>query len=1024
MLTHFSKRAFIFLFFLMLIFLPFSLSFSQTEPIKGIRQNTPEVHALINARIVIKPGKVIDRGTVVIRDGVIEAIGSQVTPPPDARIWDYEGYTIYPGLIDSYSHIGLPKKARQRGRAQMPGGQPPQKKEPLQGPQHWNPKVHPEKSAAEIFKPDEKELKKYRKLGFTAALVVPDQGIFRGSSAVVSLLDGKPNEQILKEKVAQHLAFERGGFRSGVYPNSLMGAIALIRQTLLDAQWYRDAMAAYKLKPQGQTKPETNEALQALQKVIQKSQPVVFEVDDELNFLRALNIAKEFGLKIWIRGSGYEYRQIDKIKSSGVPVILPLNFPKPPDVETPEEALSVTLEELSHWEMAPENPKRLQDAGITFTLTTATLKKPEDFPRRVREAIKHGLSADAALAALTTIPAKLLGVDKQLGSIEPGKLAHLVVTEGDLFDENSKIRDVWVNGKRFEITSKPEVDPRAKWQLTLNLPENKSLSLQMTIRGQVKKLSGSLLKDSTEIKLQKVSLDYKRLFIVFKGDSLGYKGLVRMTGKVEGKELSGHGQLPGGRWFKWAATWKEAVKPRKKKEKKAEKIEPGKFTGWPPGAYGRLTLPEQPRYVLVKNATIWTCGPQGKLENADMLITQGKISKIGKNLSAPRGALIIDATGKHVTPGLIDAHSHTAISGGVNESTQAVTSEVRIGDVINSNDINIYRQLAGGLTVANLLHGSANPIGGQNAVIKLRWGAPPDVLKFEDAPPGIKFALGENVKQSNWGDRFTTRYPQTRMGVEQIIRDRFKAALDYEKKWQQYNSLKNKKGVIPPRRDLELEALLEILHGKRLVHCHSYRQDEILMLVRVAEDFGFTIGTFQHVLEGYKVAEALAKHGAGASTFSDWWAYKFEVYDAIPYNGALMHNAGVVVSYNSDSSELARRLNTEAAKAVKYGGVPEEEALKFVTLNPAKQLHIDNRVGSLELGKDADFVIWSGHPLSTYTICEQTWIDGRKYFDRQEDLKLREQVEKERARLIQKVLAYKEKNQRGALGGRGPRPTN
>ncbi|MFQ6116446.1 MAG: amidohydrolase family protein, partial [bacterium] len=514
--------------------------------------------------------------------------------------------------------------------------------------------------------------------------------------------------------------------------------------------------------------------------------------------------------------------------------------------------------------------------------------------------------------------------------------------------------------------------------------------------------------------LQKVLLEHKRLSLIFQGDSLGYSGVIRMSGSVEKKSIGGQGQLPDGRWFNWAANWKQALKPEKSasQEKPQMAAEPARTPLSPPGAYGRLTLPEQHKYVLIRGATIWTCEVQGRLENSDLLVKQGKISKIGPNLKAPSGALIIEAKGKHLTPGLIDAHSHSGIMGGVNESTQAVTAEVRIGDVIDSYNIAFYRELAGGLTIAHLLHGSANPIGGQNAVIKLRWGAPPDVLKFEAAPQTIKFALGENVKQSNWGDRFTTRYPQTRMGVEQIIRDRFKAALDYEKEWQKYNAIKNKKGVIPPRRDLELETLLEILHGKFVVHSHSYRQDEILMLVRIAEDFGFTIGAFQHVLEGYKVAEALARHGAGASTFSDWWAYKFEVYDAIPYNGALMHDAGVVVSFNSDSGELARRLNTEAAKAVKYGGLSEEEALKFVTLNPAKQLGIDHRVGSLKPGKDADFVIWSGHPLSTYTICEQTWIDGRKYFDRKEDLEMRRQVEAERARLIQKILAAKKKEKK------------
>ena len=329
---------------------------------------------------------------------------------------------------------------------------------------------------------------------------------------------------------------------------------------------------------------------------------------------------------------------------------------------------------------------------------------------------------------------------------------------------------------------------------------------------------------------------------------------------------------------------------------------------------------------------------------------------------------------------------------------------MRIADVVDGNDVAVYRELAGGLTVANLLHGSANPIGGQNQIVKLRWGMLPDQMKFEAAPEGIKFALGENVKQSNWGDKYTTRYPQTRMGVEQIIRDEFRAAQDYEKRM---NKAKKNPNLIPPRRDLELDAIVEILHGNRVVHSHSYRQDEILMLIRVADDFGFKIATFQHGLEAYKVAELIAKHGAGVSTFSDWWAYKFEVIDAIPYNGALLHDVGVVVSYNSDSDELARRLDTEAAKAVKYGGVSEEEALKFVTINPAKQLGIDKRVGSIEIGKDADFVVWSGSPLSTYSVCEQTWIDGRKYFDRDEDRAMNQEIEKERTILVQKILKAK-----------------
>jgi imidazolonepropionase-like amidohydrolase len=424
-------------------------------------------------------------------------------------------------------------------------------------------------------------------------------------------------------------------------------------------------------------------------------------------------------------------------------------------------------------------------------------------------------------------------------------------------------------------------------------------------------------------------------------------------------------------------------------------------SGW------RSAVPEQPGAVLVRNATIWTSGAAGVLENADLLVRRGKVAAVGKGLAAPAGALVVDGTGLHVTAGIIDAHSHTAVDGAVNEGTNAVTAEVRIGDVLDPDDVNIYRELAGGLTVANVLHGSANAIGGQNQVIKLRWGSSADALKFEGAPPGIKFALGENPKQSNWNPT-EKRFPQTRMGVQELIRERFQAARDYRRQAQEF-AIQKRKGAVPPRTDLQLEAIAEILEGRRLVHSHSYRADEILMLIRLADEFGVKIATFQHALESYKVAAEVAKHGAGASMFCDWWAYKFEVYDAIPWAGAIDWQKGVVVSFNSDSNELARRLNLEAAKALRYGGVPAAEALKFVTLNPAQQLGIAARVGSVEVGKDADFVIWSGDPLSNRTICLQTWIDGRRYFDRAADLALRPALDEERKALIAKVRAASDK---------------
>jgi len=377
-------------------------------------------------------------------------------------------------------------------------------------------------------------------------------------------------------------------------------------------------------------------------------------------------------------------------------------------------------------------------------------------------------------------------------------------------------------------------------------------------------------------------------------------------------------------------------------------------------------------------------------------IADGKIRAVGSMDSAPDmdGVRVVDLAGGHVTPGLIDAHSHTGLFRfGVNEAGQAVTAECRIGDSLDPGHINFYRELAGGVTTANLLHGSANPIGGQNQIVKLRWGASrPEDMFFEGAMPGIKFALGENVKQSNWGDRFTTRYPQTRMGVETLMRDRFEAARAY--------------AAGHDRRDLELEALAEVLSGDRLVHCHSYRQDEILMLCRIAEDFGFEIGTFQHGLEVYKVAEAVREHARGASIFSDWWAYKVEVQDAIPYAGPVQTRAGVLTSYNSDSDELARRMSWEAGKAVKYsdGKITGSDALAFVTINPAVQLGIADRVGSIEVGKDADLAIWTGSPLSSLSRCVGTWVDGREYFSVERDAAHRARIKAERERLIQKAL--------------------
>jgi imidazolonepropionase-like amidohydrolase len=435
------------------------------------------------------------------------------------------------------------------------------------------------------------------------------------------------------------------------------------------------------------------------------------------------------------------------------------------------------------------------------------------------------------------------------------------------------------------------------------------------------------------------------------------------------------------------------------------------------------TPPDAPAVILIQNATILTVS-HGTIEHGSILIKDGKIAEVGTSIKAPKDAQVFDAAGQFVIPGIIDCHSHIAVDGSVNEGSVSVSSIVNIADVLNPDDIDIYRDLAGGVTVANVLHGSANSIGGQTVVIKLRWGLPASQLPFEGAVPGIKFALGENPKRSNFSvPGGTPRYPTTRMGVEETIRTAFAEARDYKKTWDDYDKRASggDKNAMPPRRDLRLDPLVEVLEGKRYVHSHCYREDEILMLLRVAKEFGFKVRTLQHVLEGYKVADEIAAAGTGASTFSDWWAYKVEAYDAIPYNAAIMTRRGVIVSINSDDAEEATHLNQEAAKTMKYGGLTHDEALKLVTLNPAIQLGIDKRVGSIDVGKDADLVIYNHDPLSAYAVVQETLIDGRVYFDRKRDIAEREAREKEKKALMEKQKKAEEKKP-GTPGEGGKKP--
>ncbi len=978
-----------------------SISAAQVKPVDGLHDNTPRVFVLENGKIITQPGQVIDGGIIVIRNGIIEAVGKKVFVPADAYKIDISGKTVYPGFIESYW------KREDKKPSSLNFGKEKKKVKPAPVTNHWNERVHPEYRLINDFQPKEKELETLRSLGFTVAQVVHNKGIFRGQSALIHLGNWHPESVIAENGPAQIMAFEHGSWGDKGYPNSLMGTIALMRQTFYDAQWNHNARTYYNRNRDKTESPDLDRALETLSAVMKSKLPFCFETNQELAALRVQKIANEFDLNFWLKGNGYEYRRLNEIKKMNTFVIVPLDYPETPDVDSWEDALDYDLEQLRHWDQAPDNAARMIAAGIDIALTTSDLKKRKQFHNSLLRSIERGLSKDDALAALTTIPAKKLGLTN-LGKVDKGYIANLVITDGDYFEKKSKVTEVWIQGKRYMIKEEPVHDVAGKWDITISGGLNLNATLELIQKDN--KVSGNLVVDSTKIKLKDVENEAHRFAFTFPGKDLDLEGIVRLSGTLQNKSITGSGIAPDGSEIKWTASWTGTLEdPDENKKEESKKESSSELTPlFPEGAYGFAEQPEQAKKILVKNATLWTSGSAGILKNVDMFIRNGIIEKIGKNLKVSGSDVyVIDATGKHVTPGLIDAHNHSSAFA-INEGTQSVTAEVRIYDVLNSDDIAIYRQLAGGLTIVNILHGSANAIGGQNAVIKLRWGQTPEGILFKEAPPGIKFALGENVKQSNWGDDNTTRYPQTRMGVEQIIRDAFAAATDYAEALGLAGFEKTFSNL-PVRKNLELDALVEILQGKRMVHCHSYRQDEILMLTRIAEDYGFTIGVFQHVLEGYKVADRIAEHGAGASTFTDWWSYKFEVIDAIPFNGTIMNEVGVLTSFNSDSNELARRMGKEAAKAVKYGGVSQEEALKFVTINPAKQLGIDPYVGSLEKGKHGDFVIWSDNPLSSYSYCEQTWIEGTLYFSTERDAEMRKRISDERNMLIQKILVSDDK---------------
>jgi imidazolonepropionase-like amidohydrolase len=974
------------LLFILLLGFASYLKAQETYPVNGSADYRTGQFAFINATIIVDADKAINNGVLLIKNNKIENVGSGITIPKGYVVVDVKGKYIYPSFVDAFSTYGLPEAPKQSFSFR---GSNPIFTSTKSGAYSWNEAIRPEMHANTIFSIDAKKAEDLKKNGFGTVNTVITDGIARGTSAAVSLDNESSNLSVLKGETAANYSFNKGTAKTD-YPSSLMGAIALLRQTYLDANWYKNQNKEYNISLQ-----EFNQ---------QQTLPQIFEVSDWENVLRANKIAKEFDKQYIFKSGGDEYQRIDAIKATGAKFIIPINFPKAFDVEDPADARAVTYAQMKNWELAPTNPARLEKAGIEFAITAADLESPKDFWTKLKTAIDNGLSQKQALKSLTEIPAKMLGIDNMVGSITKGKEANFLITSDSLFKKGNIIYENWTQGKRYIVSQMDVKDLRGDYSLVIGGVG----SLTMKIGGSI---------GSYDINIERTGADSVKSKGTFtrNGDLISAYfdlkkkpvGDIRLTGyldKTSPTTLKGDAVLNDGTSSNFTATLTAPFKEKDKKEDPKEPIVLGNVI-YPFTANGNIEIPKQ-ETVLFKNATVWTNEKDGIVQNTDVLIENGKIKAIGKNLSSG-SAKVIDATGKHLTPGIIDEHSHIAISNGVNEGTQAVTSEVRIGDVLDSEDINLYRQLAGGVTTTHLLHGSANPIGGQTQLIKIRWGQTPEQLKFAGWEGFIKFALGENVKQSNWGDYNTIRFPQTRMGVEQVYVDAFTRAKEYEKEWNTYNGSRNKSGLTQPRKDLELDALVEILHDKRHITCHSYVQSEINMLMHVADTMGFKINTFTHILEGYKVADKMAKRGIAGSTFADWWAYKMEVWDAIPYNGKIMHDAGVLVAFNSDDAEMARRLNQEAGKAVKYGNVSEEEAFKFVTLNPAKMLHIENKVGSVKVGKDADLVLWSDNPLSIYAKAEKTFVDGVKYWDIDNDAQKQRELKTEEARLIQKMIDSK-----------------
>ena len=965
-------RGLIFFVFVFFSFLNAQDYFPENSGVKLI-PNTYK--AFTNATIHLEPGNIIKNGTLLEKNGKIIDVGTDIELPNNTIIYNKSGKHIYASFIEIFSDFSIKKPTKKSSSSRS------EQFNSDRSGYYWNDHIMSEYKSISDYSYDKKLASKMRSFGFGTVNSHRFNGIHRGSGILIALNDNQnDNKRIISDNSAEHYSFKKSITSNQSYPSSIMGAMALIRQFHYDSQWYSNNFES--------TKDLSIEAFLRNKKI-----PKIFDSGfDKLNTTRIVKLINELDIDFTIIGSGKEYENLTELNQNEIKLILPINFPKPMDLSDPLLTKKISLKDMRFWNQAPSNPYQVSKANIPFAFTSSKISSSKEFFENLRKAINYGLDENTALKALTTIPAEILGHQDKLGKLYKNFLANFIITNGELFDEGTNITENWVQGQPHII-----IDEKIK-----NIDGNYDLNIgdfkyNLRIKNSIRKIISEIKKDSLTFS---VKSSYENGWLYLTILDRENKNYSQLSSKIEENNIKGKGIDFNGNSINWFTNKsKEDLVEKKKNDNNYYKPVPVSF---PNKAFGNSSIPKE-KNTIFKNATVWTNESDGILDNTDVLVIDGKIANIGENISYPENAVVIDATNKHLTSGIIDEHSHIAASS-INEGGQNSSAEVSIEDVIDPDDINIFRNLSGGVTTIQILHGSANPIGGQSAIINLKWGETIDNMKFKNADPFIKFALGENVKQSNWESY--SRFPQTRMGVEQVFIDYFQRAKEYGNKWIEYNEMPIRKKIKSksPRYDKEMEVIWEILKGERFVTCHSYVQSEINMMMKVAEKFNFKVNTFTHILEGYKLADKMKKHGAGGSSFSDWWSYKFEVKDAIPYNGSIMHDTGVLVAFNSDDPEMSRRLNQEAAKAVKYGGVSEEDAWKFVTLNPAKLLHIDDLVGSIKVNKNADLVLWSDHPMSIYSRVEKTMIQGAIYYSLDNINNKLKSIKEERTLLISQML--------------------